>query len=98
MKLKIIARDNGMPRLSAEREIEIKIIKVNIYPPEISLAPVQITNDFFLVNSVLTPRCFKQQVNYQEHLSVQKTSFQNAELCTYLGLKDMFKNPGYLEE
>ena len=33
-----------MPRLSAEREIEIKIIKVNIYPPEISLAPVQITN------------------------------------------------------
>lgn len=61
-------------------------------------APIQITNDFFLVNSVLTPRCFKQQVNYQEHLSVQKTSFQNAELCTYLGLNDMFKNPGYLEE
>lgn len=61
-------------------------------------APIKITNDFFLVNSVLTPRCFKQQVNYQDHLSLQKISLQNEEICTYLGLKDMVKNPGYLEE
>ena len=61
-------------------------------------APIKIINDLFLVNSVLTPRCFKQQVNYQDHLSLQKPILQNTEIRTYLGLTDLFKNPDCLVE
>lgn len=60
-------------------------------------APTEIASSFFLLNSVFTPRCFKQQVNYQEHLSTKKI-IGTQKIYTYLGLNDKFMKPDYLDD
>lgn len=59
-------------------------------------APIMTNDTFYLLNTVFMPRCFKQQVELSRYLPSSfdsNNSFEQKNLCAYLGLADKPREP-----